>query len=255
MQFFKDDNRRKALIGTLLFHLFLSLLFLFLGLKTPVPPPEEHRVAIAMDLGTHTQGSGQVDAQIPDQEQPVQNQEQVEEVSESSVSEEAVTQETSSPAVSSEKQQEQEQQPVEKEEPKVSKELQDALDQFKNQESGGGNDGQGEDVGDKGDPKGTPEGSGSLGGGNGNWRLAGRKIVQKPRPDKPRNEEGKVVLNIWVDRNGNVIRTSPNLAKSNTTSEQLFKLAEEAALEARFNDTPNAAPVQKGEMIFTFLLE
>ena len=78
--------------------------------------------------------------------------------------------------------------------------------------------------------------------------LSGPKVGEKPK------EEGKVVLNIWVDKNGHVLRTTQNLKESNTTSQYLFNLAKNAAAKAKFNPSPDAPPQQKGKMTFVFIL-
>jgi hypothetical protein len=63
------------------------------------------------------------------------------------------------------------------------------------------------------------------------------------------------VLTIFVDRNGNVLRTQRDYAKSNTSSNYLFGLAEKAAKTARFTVKTDAAAEQRGQMVFRFELK
>ncbi len=252
-------DRRKAILGSIIFHLVLALFFIFYGLKEPHPPRKEKMVSINMDFGTQLKGSGQTESQTEDQEKTSsqQQEQQKQQEEEQQTSQKTATQQESPVTAKDEKEGEQkgEEQKEEKEEQKeVSEELKEAQKQFQDMEDdGGGGEGDDEQSGNEGDPGGQPEGEGSLPGAGGSWKLSGRKILQKPQPEKP-DEEGKVVIDIWVDQQGNVIRTSPNLSKSNTTSDKLLKLAEDAAKKAKFNPSPDAAVEQKGTFTFVFEL-
>ena len=69
-------------------------------------------------------------------------------------------------------------------------------------------------------------------------------------------EEGIVVLNIWVDRNGKVTKVQPNLRESNTTSQYLINLAKNDVLNNfRFNGDPSAAISQRGKVRYVFQLK
>ncbi|HEX4888177.1 MAG TPA: hypothetical protein VFV37_09045 [Luteibaculaceae bacterium] len=118
---------------------------------------------------------------------------------------------------------------------------------------GGGSEGNGEGLGDRGNPDGEPGGKGVLGRGNGTWELAGRSLV-KAASIESTVEEGIVVLKIWVDRRGKVFKAEPILAQCTTTSEYLISKAKRAALEAEYDPKPDAAPEQVGKMTFRFIL-
>lgn len=254
----KKDHR-KAILGTIVLHLALALLFIFYGLKEPHPPRKEEMVSIAMDLGTDLKGQGQQESQGQkeqksnnEQQESSQKQEQ-----EKTSSNEVATQEEA-PVEASEKQEgeedaQEQEETKEEEQQEVSEELQEAQNRFEDMEDGGGGEGDDGVSGNEGNPEGRPKGKGSLPGAGGSWKLSGRKILEKPQPKKPQ-EEGKVVVDIWVDQDGNVIRTSPNLSRSNTTSDRLLKLAQDAAQKAKFNPSPNAAVEQKGTFTFVFEL-
>lgn len=252
-------DRKRALFGTILFHALLAVLFLFYGLKEPHPPKEEKMVSIDMDLGTDTRGQGNSES-VSQQEEPAsesQNTQEQQQQEAENAAQDLATQQESDVATETAEEEEtedtQEEEQEQEEEQNVSEELRQAQDRFKNMEDEGGGDGDDDVQGNEGDPSGSPEGEGDLAGAGGNWKLSGRKILQKPQPEKP-SEEGKVVIDIWVDQQGNVVRTSPNLSESNTTSDQLLSLAEEAAKQAKFNPDSEGAVEQKGKFTFVFEL-
>ena len=93
------------------------------------------------------------------------------------------------------------------------------------------------------DNQGTPgstEGNASQGkptgvGSYGTWDLGGRDMMgELPRPTYNIQEEGRVVVTIIVDPEGNVIDTRIN-NRTNTTNLQLRNAAEEAARRTKFN--------------------
>lgn len=93
------------------------------------------------------------------------------------------------------------------------------------------------------------------GGGNGiNFNLAGRSFgTTPPKPEYRSKSEGKVVVEIRVDRNGNVVGASPGKAGTTTTDKVLHEAAKNAALKAKFNSDPNAAEIQVGTITYTFI--
>jgi len=80
-------------------------------------------------------------------------------------------------------------------------------------------------------PQGKPTGTGSYG----TWDLGGRDLLgELPRPAYNIQEEGRVVVTIIVDPEGNVIDTRIN-NRTNTTNLQLRNAAEQAARKTKFN--------------------
>jgi len=259
MELIQDSNKRKGLIGTVVFHALLLLLFMFFGLQQPDPPLEEEGAMI--ELGWTDSGSGDVESEViaPEQEiQDVAPTETVEEAAEEVVEEEVATQEESPVSTPETVEQEvvQETTPEPEPDPQPSQELQDAMSNVFNRPTGGGSEGEdGDGPGNIGRRDVFPAGRGGMGGSGNNWELAGRGYEGGATvTDKPR-EEGKVVLNIYVNREGKVTRTTPNLMESNTTSQHLFSLAKKAAMKARFSQSAGAAVEQKGKMTFFFVLE
>ena len=72
-------------------------------------------------------------------------------------------------------------------------------------------------------------------GSYGTWDLGGRDMLgELPRPSYSIQEEGRVVVTITVDPEGNVIDTRIN-NRTNTTNLQLRQAAEQAAKKTKFN--------------------
>lgn len=79
--------------------------------------------------------------------------------------------------------------------------------------------------------QGKPTGVGNYG----TWDLGGRDMLgELPRPQYSIQEEGRVVVTITVDPEGNVIDTRIN-NRTNTTNLQLRQAAEQAAKRTKFN--------------------
>lgn len=120
--------------------------------------------------------------------------------------------------------------------------------------SGGGSagtgGGQGGGIG-TGNGTGTGPGSGA-GSGGGDFQLKGRDMKRNPSIDETAPEEGFVVVDIWVDKDGNVTKAVANPSKSTSSSAKLYKLAEKAAKNAKFSSS--SAVEQKGTISINFKL-
>lgn len=122
-------------------------------------------------------------------------------------------------------------------------------------EGGEGDDNQ---AGDKGKTTGDPNASGYYGiggdGSGGNYRLGNRKALNKPKPDYPCNEEGRVVVKITVDQSGKVILAEPGAQGTTNSASCLLTEAKEAALKTKFNADSKAPEKQIGAIIYNFSL-
>lgn len=117
--------------------------------------------------------------------------------------------------------------------------------------SGGGH-GSGQGLG-TGSGYGTGSGAGS-GSGHGDYNLAGRKSVAMPAPQYKCNEEGRVVVEISVDRTGKVIEAKPGVRGTTNTAKCLVDIAQQAALQARFDSSTTAPNRQVGTITYNFKL-
>ncbi len=133
---------------------------------------------------------------------------------------------------------------------------------------GAGNDsGKSQGVTYPGGNQGVPTGSsssnnyGSGGSGSGNqgsgvsYALDGRSAINLPKPQYPGNEEGVVVVQVTVDKNGNVTKATPGARGSNTMDTRLLAEAKKAALKARFNVDNSAPAYQQGTITYRFVLD
>ncbi|MBP5757969.1 MAG: TonB family protein, partial [Bacteroidales bacterium] len=92
---------------------------------------------------------------------------------------------------------------------------------------------------------------GTPGKGGTGWSLKGRTAKALPEPYYNSNQQGKVIVNIWVDRNGNVTRAEAQ-ANSTITDAGLKKQAENAAMKSKFSPDPNASELQTGTITYDF---
>lgn len=124
-------------------------------------------------------------------------------------------------------------------------------------DSKGTNQGITKGSGDQGQVHGTPESVNYKGlGGEGegiSYSLAGRGAKVLPKPSYTSPEQGRVVVSIWVNRQGDVVRAVEGAKGTNISDLNLRKLAREAALRAKFSEDPNAADLQKGTITYNFI--
>ena len=222
------------------------------------PPPEQ---GILINFGYDDQGSGQEQTKSSVQKpQEVVKEKPVEESVQSRSDQEVLTQDSEDAAkVNSEKSESLKKEEV-KEEPKPSEELSKANSKWKNKsDNKSSSDGITGKEGDQGDPNGSLDSKSYTGGSGGNGfkliGLGGRNMVKPPIIKDISQEEGKVIVDIIVDKNGKVLRANPGARGSTTTSAVLYKIAKEAALSTKFNTNPQAPEQQKGQIVFTFLVK
>lgn len=149
--------------------------------------------------------------------------------------------------------------PIVEDAPKPSEETKNALSNLFNGNPSDGESSSGEgddkDAGLKGDISGDPNSkdyyANGGSGGDGNYNLSGRKAIGKPEIVSECNEGGTVVVDIQVDRSGNVIKADPG-AKGTIASPCLQEAAKKAAMSTKWDASPNADPVQKGQIKFNF---
>jgi colicin import membrane protein len=121
--------------------------------------------------------------------------------------------------------------------------------------------------GNQGDPNGSVDskvrgvgsGLGDKGSGTGDkgisYNLQGRGFQALPSPKYDYQGEGRVVVEVSVDRQGKVVQATPGTKGSTTLDEYLLKVAKEAALAARFEVKQDAPAIQKGTITYNFILK
>jgi len=286
MALFETKHEKRSLIITVIINVVLLLLLFFFGLTYLDPPPEN---GIAVNFGTSEVGSGTEQPTQPVKSAPQQSTSQPTSTpqSEPEVNEEVVSQETEEAPVIEEKEEvkkptptekskkeekssEEKAEPVEekkeeekKPDPKPDKSTSDAMNSILNgpekdgQENGGeGNDNQ---AGDKGDPNGDPDASSYYGqgkglDGDGNYRLGGRKALNKEKFVQDCNESGVVVVKIEVNQQGKVVNAVAGVKGTTNTASCLLEPARRAALATKFNSDVDAPVKQVGTIIYEFKL-
>ncbi|APG61108.1 energy transducer TonB [Christiangramia salexigens] len=266
----ETKHEKKSFTITVVIHVVLILLLIFFGLTYLDPPPEN---GIAINFGTSEVGSGNEQPKEPVRSAPKQSSAQPVK-SEPVIEKEVVTQEKVEAPVIEKKKKEtpvetkqpepkKKPEPVKKPDPKPDKSTNDALSSILNgpEKSGKATGGKGDDnvAGDKGSPEGDPKASSYYGqgaglDGDGNYRLGGRKALNKEKFVQDCNESGIVVVRIEVNREGRVINATPGMKGTTNNSPCLTEPARRAAMATRFNSDDNAPSRQVGTIIYNFKL-
>lgn len=284
MSLLETKYEKKSAIITTVISVGLILLLLFFGFTYLDPPPEN---GIAINFGTSNVGSGDVQPTEPIKSAPQQNttppNEPQEEMSTPS-EEEVATQDTEeAPVIEKEKEPkkdksqkekkvqdpvkevkpQKEKEPEKTPDPQPEKSTSDALNSILNgpEKDGKANGGEGNDnqAGDRGDPNGDPNTSSYYGqgkglDGDGNYRLGGRKPLNKEKFLQDCNESGVVVVKIEVNQQGKVINAVAGSRGTTNTAPCLMEPAKRAALATKFNSDANAPVKQTGYIEYEFKL-
>lgn len=254
----EDSDRRKGIIWTASVHVALLIVFLIFGLPYTEPKPEN---GIAINFGNSETGLG---SEADGAEQAVESQPKSsspEQTSNDEAENPTMTQDIQDAASIDSKSSAESQtpEPTEPEEPTPSNKLSNMLENVRNSKQGG--EGVKEGSGDQGDPDGDINSQNRVGdgggGGNGNYRLGNRKALTTPNPVYKCPDEGRVVVKIYVDRNGKVTSAIPGEkipggTASTTTSKCLYERAKAAALNTTWQADGDAPNPQIGYIIYNF---
>jgi hypothetical protein len=118
--------------------------------------------------------------------------------------------------------------------------------------TGGGN-GTGNGIGN-GSGYGAGSGGGSGNGIGGGYSLGNRKAISKPAPKYTCNEEGKVVVEVSVDRNGRTINAIAGIKGTTNTAKCLLEQAKLAAMNTKWDASSDAPEKQVGKIVYNFNL-
>lgn len=92
--------------------------------------------------------------------------------------------------------------------------------------------------------------------GKPNAHVPGRNTVGNlPRPVYDIQESGTVVVTIWVDNYGNVVKAVPGGDGTTVTDKTLWAAARKAAMETHFNMNADAPAMQEGTITYIFNLK
>ncbi len=249
-----NDNEKKdkgiAIAGTIMVHALALLVLFLMAFRTHLPLPGEEGVEV--DLGMMNQGMGNIQPEkpaIPQAAQPQQQQSKSKEDLVTQNDEEAPT--LKKPNNTKPKQEK----PAEEPKPTVN---QRALFKGNNNPQAGGSEGITGQPGDQGNPNGLAgikqyEGNGGKGNGMG-YDLGGRGAKSLHRPDDNFSEEGTVVVDIWVNPSGKVVRAEVSRKGTTIINSEMRQKAIQAALRSSFAVDPNAPDEQHGTITYNFVI-
>ncbi len=267
----KNKNRFFGIISTIVFHAIALVLLMTLCFRTPLPLPGE--AGVEVNLGMYAQGSGHNSSPKPaPAPQPVpQPAPKVEEKVEETIEEEILNSEEDVPSIEEKKEENVEEVPEKKEE--VVEEIveekpeevveekpvvnQRAMFQGRKNEQAQSSEGNTKGDGIQGSEHGLKDierydGNGGSGGGPA-FDLGGRGAKSIPSPSRDFSEEGKVVVDIWVDKDG-IVRRAEIGRGTTVLNESMRSSALEAAKKSVFNQDDKAADLQKGTITYTFII-
>ncbi len=261
MNFVLDKSKRWGIIGTLLFHLLVFLVLLFIYLYPPFPPRPP--IGLEVNLGVMDQGMGNIQPKKP----IASTSTPTKAVTQKEIKKEKVVTQDIEKTISlesSKKKKKKKTKVAEKKiikEKKVEKKKVAINNKFllskKIKASQGGSEGITKKPGDQGNENGSLSSTNYIGFGGGDgkisYSLRGRKAKKIPRPVYNKSEIGTVVVKIWVDKNGNVTNARVLPKGTNTASSRLQSLAVKSALKSHFDATVNAPDVQTGTITYSFI--
>lgn len=234
----KNKNKTIAVAVTMAVHAIVVVLLFIFALTTPLPLPGE--AGVEVNLGMYNEGMGM-------NQQPKPSDEVRPAAPQSETKDETVTQDTEeTPAVD----------PIKPKEETPTVDPRALFKPIKPQDntSSEGNTGT---PGDQGTPNGGQdinnyEGQGGSGGGP-SYDLGGRNAKSLPRPSSDFSEEGTIVVDIWVDRDGRVQRAE--VGKGTTIANgRMRETAINAAKSSVFASDKDAAELQKGTITYKFII-
>ncbi len=264
MKYLETEYERKSFAITTAIMAILLLLFVFLGLTYLDPPPEN---GITINFGNTEFGSGDDKTSIETVKsapQPAASAPQpspsAEDLTTQDIEEAPVITETKKPKPTKEVVKEPVK-PKPAEKPTPSKSTTDAISNILNGPKSDGTSTRGEGPdnipGNKGRLDGDPYANSYYGDGKGDggkgWGLNGRKLASSSKRQQECNESGTVVVEIKVNRSGNVIGTRYVKGTTNTSA-CLLEPAYATARSYRWHPDPNAPEIQTGFITVNFKL-
>lgn len=134
-----------------------------------------------------------------------------------------------------------------------------ALFKGKKNDGTGTGDGTGNKPGNQGKPDGSTQSNNYTGGGSGGGgvalNLTGRKFIVKPRIQDDGQTQGKIAVDITVDKTGTIVTAKAGGRGTTISNAALWEKCEQAALGCKLNEIATGPEIQAGSIVFTFILE
>ncbi len=282
----ENKDKRIGLLVSFSVHAIIILLFFFImAWSAPDPPLPEY--GIELNFGLEQEGSGyeqptttptpptleevgEPEPQVvEEQEQVIEEQQETPPVEDTEVEELPDSQQEDSPVETQPSEESAIVEPVEEkveevkpvskpaeetpiEEPKVEEKVIDSNSLYPGSSSQGKKD---NEAGDAGDPEGTVDsralyGKSGGGGGGPSLDLAGWRWDYEPNPNDKSNENGRIVFEIKVDDNGEVVGVKTIEKTVSPTVEQLYRREVEKLTFSPISGNTLPAPISTGKITF-----
>ncbi len=108
-----------------------------------------------------------------------------------------------------------------------------------------------------GSGQGSGNGSG-VGSGDGpnsgpGYSLVGRSAKSLPVPRYDTEDQGRVIVKVWVDKKGKVMRAEPGEIGTTITNKSLWESCKNAAMNSNFSVNEDAPEIQVGTITYFFV--
>lgn len=290
----KDKDRRRGVVGTIIIHMLILAALFLLALRTPLPLPGEEGVEVNLGYDDTGMGDIQTESPMQQAETPPPTPPQEDITEPKPQEEEYITQDLEEAPVLEEKiteeAQKEEPEDITEEPPEPQEEIVEeikeipvdssqvyteevakepapepepvvnerALFKGSTKNTNGTNQGIAGGAGDQGKPHGFDDsdkydGQGGMGNGI-SFSLGGRGSKYLDKPSANFKEQGTVKVDIWVDRNGKVIKAAVNRKGTNVIDPTMHQTAIDAAMNSTFAEDLSALELQRGSITYNFIL-
>lgn len=287
--YYFPSERGKGIAGTIIIHLVALVICIIFGFSVPPPPEEEE--GIVVNFGFDETGMGMIEPSLPayqdeaipppppepdlvSDEEAILTQDyeeapevkkvdpEAERIRNEQLEAERILREQEEAERIRKEQEELEKQRIEAErlrQAEIMDRTRRALEGSKNTGTTSTSEGIAGGEGNQGVPSGSVDSQErGEGGGTGNsgisYDLAGRGFQRLPQPEYNYQGEGRVVVEVSVDRTGKVTQAVAGIKGSTTLDDYLLKVSREAALKAQFDAKQDAPVIQKGTITYIFIL-
>jgi len=286
------SEKKKGFAGTMIIHLVLFIFLVLVVISAPAPP--EREAGILVNFGTDETGLGMIEPsssalqeeaspppsarpKVKTEDEPLLTQDDEEAPAVKKVDPDAEKKKLEKIEADKILKQQAEAERIRKQQEEIERKrieaeqqrqaeivnrTRNALANAKNAGISSTSEGVAGGTGNQGVPSGSVDSKihapgGGTGGGDKavSYDLQGRGYQSLPAPKYDYQGEGRVVVEVSVDRSGKVVQAIPGTKGSTTLDEYLLRVAKDAALKAVFEVKKDAPAVQKGTITYNFILK
>ena len=85
--------------------------------------------------------------------------------------------------------------------------------------------------------------------------MTGRILTKAPKIIYNKQVSGRVVLDVWVDGTGKVVKAVPGARGTTLMDQEIWESARVGVLGSKFNSVGDESDEQKGRVTLTFVLQ